>query len=197
MAFETEIGRGNGNLGVRDHNLIPDGLQSLGVLASERAVHTRTRAALRTETTRAGVFLSHWDFARDCPSRCIHPNASAHTSPAYGTCRAKRTAYLAADEMFTRHKQQFDRVCVANLTDHRVTLRGSWLSLPRHARSFPGLLLRRSGLFARGLRIASAHVLLEIAEESAGVGLLTCPDRIPSSRTDLPHPFRAAHKCRI
>ena len=147
----------------------------------------------RKSRARAGVFLSHWDFARDCLSRSIHRNTSAHTPPAYGTCRATRAAYLAAHEMLTRHKQHVDRVCIANLTDQRVTLRGGCLSLPRHARSLPRRLLPGSGFFARGLHVASAHVVLEIAEVSACLGLLTCPDRIPSSRTDLLHPFGTAH----
>ena len=100
---------------------------------------THARAVVRHLASRAKrtsmcrtVMFSHSDSARDCLSRCIHLNTSTHTSPAYGTCRAKRTAYLAADEMLTRKKQHLDRVCVANLVDHRVTLRSGWLSAIRY-----------------------------------------------------------------
>lgn len=126
----------------------------------------------------------------------MNANVLVHAPPAYIACGAKRTACLTADEMFTRKEQHLDWVCVANLTNHRVTLGSGWLGLPRRARSFPRRLLPGSGLLARGLRIALAHILQEIVELSAGVSLLTCPDRIPSSRNDLPHFFRTAHICR-
>ena len=155
-------------------------------------MHAHTRAALRTETARATAcssFCLGLDFARDCPSRCIHANCLAHTPPAYGACGAERAACLTANQMPTRKKQYLERVCVTNLTDHRFPLRSGWISLSRHSRSFLGRLLPRSGSFARSLCIASAHVLLEVAEVGAGVGLLACPDRIPSNQNVLPPPL--------
>ena len=130
---------------------------------------------MRAQVWCADARFSDRDFARACPSRCKHPNVLAHTPPAYWACGAKRTAYLAADQVLTWKKQNLERVCVANLTDHRVTPRsGCLVSLTRHACSLLGRLLGL-GFFIGNLRIAPAHVILEVAEVSAGVGQLACP----------------------